>query len=113
MRYSKSINYYKKPKKGSLAYEILQKRKSMEYKTPVIEPKDNMVGVAKVTKESTMDLEEQSKSLKYKQIHSEYVVMPKSRKSFNSWFALDKEKEAKEHTIKTGGNFTKQIKCAE
>ena len=40
----------KKPKKGSLAWEIQQKRKEQDKKTKPIEPKDQMVGVAKIGK---------------------------------------------------------------
>jgi hypothetical protein len=41
---------YKKPRKGSVAYWAEKKRKEQEKGKPPIEPKDQMVGVAKVTK---------------------------------------------------------------
>ena len=41
---------YKKPRKGSVAYWAEKKRKEQEKGKPPIEPKNQMVGVAKVTK---------------------------------------------------------------
>ena len=47
----------KAPRKGSVAYNAMMKRKEQEKKSKPIEPKDQMVGNAKVTKEET-ELEE-------------------------------------------------------
>ena len=49
------FSYGKPPRKGSVAANAEQKRKEQDKKTPAIEPKDQQVGVAKVTK-GTMDL---------------------------------------------------------
>lgn len=40
----------KKPRKGSLAWEIQQQRKEYDKKHPPVEPSDNMVGNAKIKK---------------------------------------------------------------
>ena len=46
------FSYGKPPRKGTVAHNAAMKRKEDEKKTKPIEPKDQMVGVAKVTKES-------------------------------------------------------------
>lgn len=52
----------KKPRKGSVAYNIMMQRKEQEKKTAPIEPKDQMVGNAKLTKEEIEALDELSKA---------------------------------------------------
>lgn len=42
---------YKPPRKGSVAYNAMMKRKEQEKNKPPIEPKDQMVGTAKVVRE--------------------------------------------------------------
>jgi len=44
------FSYGKPPRKGSVAANAAQQRKEQDRKTPAIEPKDQRVGVAKVTK---------------------------------------------------------------
>lgn len=46
---------YKPPRKGSVAYNALRKRKEQEKNQPPIEPKDQMVGVAKKVKKDSVD----------------------------------------------------------
>jgi hypothetical protein len=46
------FSYGKPPRKGSVAANAAQKRKEQDRKTPPIEPKDQMVGNAKVTKDT-------------------------------------------------------------
>jgi len=41
---------YKKPRKGTVAYERERKRKEQEKNYKPIEPKDQMIGVAKIEK---------------------------------------------------------------
>ena len=45
------FSYGKPPRRGSVAANAAQKRKEQDRKTPAIEPKDQRVGVAKVTKD--------------------------------------------------------------
>lgn len=46
----------KPPRKGSVAYNALMKRKEQEKNKPPIEPKDQMVGTAKLVKEEDHEL---------------------------------------------------------
>ena len=50
----------KAPRKGSVAYYAMMKRKEQEKKTAPIEPKDQMVGTAKVLQKEDVDLQEQN-----------------------------------------------------
>jgi hypothetical protein len=50
---------YKKPRRGTVAYNAELKRKEHDRKTPAIEPRDQQVGVAKVTKGVTEALDTQ------------------------------------------------------
>lgn len=51
----------KTPRKGTVAYDLMMKRKKQYHTDPVIEPKDQMIGNAKVvTREEVEDLEELS-----------------------------------------------------
>jgi hypothetical protein len=56
---------YKKPRKGSVAYWAEKKRKEQEKGKPPIEPKDQMVGVAKVTKAVSEGTESQYMAARY------------------------------------------------
>lgn len=58
------FSYGKPPKKGSIADLAAKKRKEQERKKPAIEPKDQMVGVAKVTKEEVEEIEEDFTKMK-------------------------------------------------
>ena len=57
-----SYGFVKPPRKGSVAYWAAKKRKEQEKGKPPIEPKDQMVGVAKVTKDVAEGVEEGWKS---------------------------------------------------
>ena len=61
------FSYGKPPRKGSVAWQAAQNRKEQDKKTPAIEPKDQQVGVAKVTK----DVKEGSDNTVHFEIDSE------------------------------------------
>ena len=60
-----SYGFVKPPRKGSVAYWAEKKRKEQEKGKPPIEPKDQMVGVAKVTKAVSEGTESQYIAARY------------------------------------------------
>lgn len=57
------FSYGKKPRKGTVAYNAAQQRKKDEKNKKPIEPKDQMVGNAKITKDKKVDESEKQKGL--------------------------------------------------
>jgi len=74
----------KKPRKGSVADLAAQKRKEQERDKQPVEPKDHMVGVARVTK----GVAEGSETHKYK------VVVKGQKRSYSVWIEAKNEEVA-------------------
>jgi hypothetical protein len=75
----------KKPRKGSVAYLAAQKRKEQERGRQPIEPRDQMVGVAKVLPK---DVSEDAETHKYK------VVVKGQERSYSVWVEAKNEEVA-------------------
>jgi hypothetical protein len=90
------FSYGKPPRKGSVADLAAKRRKEQDRKTPAIEPKDQMVGNAKVTK----DVKEGGEKYKIKTIGSD--INPATNKRADYYISPSTGKKVYKDGVKKG-----------
>jgi hypothetical protein len=91
----------KKPRKGSVAYNAMMKRKEQEKNKKPIEPKDQMVGTARVIKDVSEDFDDMSP-------HTSYVQSKRTVTSVNGKDHLS-DRTASLSTDKSGNHRVRAV----